>query len=96
MPKKTESIDVSKMPRSAVRYAIFRMRSGNPEKHHQEVYDFYAGMLKEYDIDFTTFTISWDIDLNDNTKIVSGFDLKPLTDMVNGSLFDEDGNIKSD
>jgi hypothetical protein len=90
----TNVADVSKLSRSEVRYAIFRHRSGNAEAEHEHVYAYYAEKLKPYDLDFTSFTIEWDVSPTDNTVIVSGLDLKPLQAKVEDSLFNEDGSLK--
>ncbi len=92
----SKTVDVTTLPRSAVRYAIFRMRSGNPEPVHEAIYAFYGTKLKPHGLDFTDFTIDWDVSLTDNSVIVSGLDLTPIKDKIEGSLFKEDGSLKDD
>lgn len=87
-------VDISTFSRSQIRYAIFRCRTGNPEKPHKDIYSHFAKMLKPHGLDFTTFANEWDVDAVDPSKIVSGLDLTPLKQKVSGSLFTTDGTLK--
>lgn len=87
---------VAELKRSEIRYAIFRCRSGNPEEHHLDIYNYYGEKLKPHGLDFTTFTTLWDVDVNDPTIIVSGIGLTPLKEKIDSSLFNEDGSLKDE
>lgn len=87
-------IDIKKLSRSDIRYALYRCRTGNPEAQHAEIFKFYKTILDQYGLTITDFPNEWDIAIKIPTEIVSGHLLKPIKDKINESLFDEDGTLK--
>jgi len=82
------------MTRSEIRYALFRCRSGNPDAEHREIYSGYATELSTHGLSIADFPQTWDVGMEDPTVIISGILLTPLKAKVDGSLFDDDGNLK--
>ena len=64
------------MTRSQIRYALFRCKAGTPEDKHRSIYEFYLNDVSEYGFDATDFSVEWDVDKADFSKIVTGKTVK--------------------
>jgi hypothetical protein len=84
----------NKLTRSQIRYAIFRVRTGNATEEHHEIYAPYAEKLEIHGLDMTSFTRLWDIDPENPSRIVFGEDVKFLQSLLDESIVDEDGKEK--
>ena len=86
--------DLTKMTRSEIRYALYRNRSGGPDKAHKEVLNFFSKDLKMYGMTISEFPDAWDVGINNPLELVSGHQLIPLKAKITDSLFNEDGTVK--
>ncbi|MGZ8924260.1 MAG: hypothetical protein ACXW2E_00120 [Nitrososphaeraceae archaeon] len=82
------------LTRSDIRYALYRNRSGNPDKNHIEIFKQYQDKLNELGMSISTFADEWDIGVQDPSDLVVGHLLTPLKEKVNSSLFDIYGKVK--
>lgn len=58
--------------RSNLRYALFRVRSGNPDDSHNEIYNYFKPRLNNYKLEIKDFSEEWDLDKVDPRNIISG------------------------
>lgn len=85
--------EVKAIPRSAVRYALFRRRSGNPEDKHLKIIDYYEPRLTKYNLAWSDFSDAWDLSKENHLDIVSGHVVYIYKEDAK-SLFNEDGSLK--
>lgn len=85
--------EIGNLPRSAVRYALFRGRSGNPDKEHQDILDYYKSRLDKYGLILAEVGEHWDISKSNNLDIVSGHTIHLYKEETK-SLFNTDGSLK--
>lgn len=86
--------DISHLTRSQIRYALYRCRSGGPEKEHKAVYNHFNKDLKAYGMSISEFPDAWDVGVENPLELVSGHHLIPLKAKIEESLFNEDGTVK--
>lgn len=86
--------DLTTLTRSEIRYALYRCRSGGPEKKHKDVLSFFAPDLKSFGMTISTFPDEWDVGMENPLELVSGHLLIPLKAKITDSLFNEDGTVK--
>ena len=87
--------DLTKLTRSEIRYALYRCRSGGPDKAHKDVMKHFSADLTEYGMVISDFPTAWDVAVDNPLQIVSGHMLLPLKAKVDASLFNEDGTLKA-
>lgn len=80
------------MKRSEIRYAMFRIKAGTPDKKHLDLFKTYKEQLDEFELTIEDFTTEWDIDKVDFSKLVIGKQAKIMN--REKSLFDSKGAIK--
>lgn len=80
-------------PRSQVRYALFRCRTGNPEAPHLAVLGFFQPRLEKYGLLMEDFSEAWDVSKTNHTDIVSGHVVHLYKEDLK-SLFNPDGTLK--
>jgi hypothetical protein len=83
-------VAIDGMTRSKIRYALFRCKAGTPTNEHLNIYSFYLQDVSEYGLDSTDFSIEWDIDKNDFSKIVTGKIVKKYISDLNKLIPKED------
>lgn len=86
--------DLTTLTRTEIRYALYRCRSGGPDKNHNDVLKFFASDLKTFGMTISEFPDAWDVGINNPLEIVSGHLLLPLKAKIEASLFDEDGTLR--
>lgn len=86
--------DLTTLTRSEIRYALYRCRSGGPDKKHKDVLKFFNADLKAFDMTISEFPDAWDVGINNPLELVSGHMLIPLKAKITDSLFNEDGTVK--
>lgn len=82
-------------PRSAIRYALFRCRTGNPDPCHLAILGFYAPRLDKYGLLIEDFSDAWDVSKSNPTDIVSGHVVHLYKEDLK-SLFNPDGTLKDE
>lgn len=80
------------LPRSRIRYCIYRCKGGTAEQYHLDVLSSYQSQLDELDLTLEEFTIEWDIDKKDVTQIVTGKIVRKMNRDI--SLFTGEGKLK--
>jgi hypothetical protein len=60
------------MTRSQIRYALFRCKAGTPSEVHERVLTTYLPELQEIGLDVDSFTVDWDVSMEDPKYIVTG------------------------
>ncbi len=86
--------DLTTLTRTEIRYALYRCRSGGPDKKHKDVLAFFAADLKTFGMTISTFPDTWDVGINNPLELVSGHMLIPLKAKITDSLFNDDGTIR--
>ena len=98
-PKETPAVEplcleaMMGIPRSAVRYALFRCRTGNPDDSHRAILGFYEPRLSKYGLLIEDFSEVWDVSKSNPTDIVSGHVVHLYKEDLK-SLFNPDGTLK--
>lgn len=87
------SEEIAALPRSIVRYALFRRRSGTPEEKHWKIINYYEPRITKYGLSWVDFSDLWDLSKENNLDIVSGH-IVHLYKEESSSLFNEDGTLK--
>ena len=85
--------EIQSLPRSVVRYACFRQRSGIPDVEHDVILNWYRPRIASYGLSWDMFGDSWDISTKNNLDVVSGHQVYLLKE-ANKSLFNPDGTLK--
>jgi hypothetical protein len=85
--------EIGALPRSTVRYALFRRKSGVPDEAHWKIINYYEPRVLKYGLIWSDFSDVWDLSKENNLDIVSGH-IVHLYKEESSSLFNEDGTLK--
>ena len=85
---------ISGMNRGDIRYALFRVKNGNPEEKHQKIYDYYKPRLDKMGMTPEDFGVKWDIKKEDTGAIVAGAMVAVYNEDIHSSLFNDEGVLK--
>ena len=84
---------ISGLPRSQVRYSLYRVKNGNPDDAHT-IYEYYKPRLDKMGMTPEDFGVKWDIKKEDTSAIVAGAMVAVYNEDIHASLFNEDGALK--
>lgn len=86
--------EVQKLGRSKIRYALHAYRLGNINGETSPVINYYKPRLDQYKLLSSEFGVDWDVAQDDPRNIVSGHIVRMYNEVLNSSLFNEDGSEK--
>lgn len=86
--------EIAALPRSTVRYALFRRRTGSPNDVHWKIINYFEPRLVRYGLVWADFSDTWDLSKENNLDVVSGH-IVHLYKEESSSLFNEDGTLKT-
>jgi hypothetical protein len=80
--------------RSEIRYALYRVKTGNPDSQHEAIYDHYQTRLDKMGLGPAEFAERWDVKKEDTDALVAGAMVAVYNEEIHASLFDEEGALK--
>ena len=90
--------EILKLSIPNIRYALYSYKLGTMTGNTKPIIAYYLPRLIAYNLDRSDFAgtdgLGWDIDKKDPRNIVSGHIVRKYNEVLNASLFNEDGTLK--
>lgn len=85
---------ITGLARSTIRYAMYRVKNGNPDEQHLKLFEYYKPRLDKMGMAAEDFGVKWDIKKEDTGAIVAGAMVAVYNEDIHSSLFNEEGALK--